>query len=108
MPRPKNFVGGPCQRDGCYKMGLPKYCSRKCAAQANAKIYGPAHFRSIGNGGLHMKRLKGHSVLRQSDVMLMAAGRYAEAARYIYDRGYQSGWQSARRNHRQLPPKRVA
>jgi coproporphyrinogen III oxidase len=56
---------------------------------------------------MNAKRQRGHKVLQTSDVLLMARGRYAEAARVIYDRGYSSGWQTAKKQHRQLPAREL-
>jgi hypothetical protein len=92
-----------CARPGCTAEGLPKYCSRRCSAIHIAYLNGPGHYQRISKQGMNLKRQKGHKVLRQADLLLMAAGRYGEAARVLYDRGYLSGYNAARRNHRQLP-----
>lgn len=92
-----------CARPGCTGVAIPKYCSRRCSAIDHAHQRGGAFYATISQRGMNTKRLKGHRILRASDVSLMASGRYAEAARAIYDRGYGGGWLAGRRGHRQLP-----
>jgi hypothetical protein len=97
-----------CARPGCTAEGKPKYCTRRCSAIDIAQRRESSYYRAIAKRGMNTKRQRGHKVLRPSDVLLMAAGRYAEAARMLYDRGFQAGWQTGRKNQRQLPAREFA
>lgn len=97
-----------CARPGCTAEGHPKYCTRRCSAIDIAHTRQPRYFQSIAKLGRNARRQRGHKVLQTSDVLLMAKGRYAEAARVIYDRGYSSGWQTAKKSQRQLPAREFA
>lgn len=99
-----------CARPGCTAptKGTRKFCSHRCASVALAHARGSDFFRQLGRIASAGRRKRGHSVLRQCDVMLMAAGRYEEAARGIYDRGYGAGWIARNNSRRQLPAKRTA
>ena len=101
----------PCARPGCEIVITPKrsghrFCSRKCAAKVFAASRPREFYAELCRKGWAGRRRKGHGVLRQSDRLLMAAGRYAEAARALYDRGYSAGWISGVKRRSQLPDRR--
>jgi len=92
-----------CGRDGCELPAVKLYCSRSCAAKVNAQKRGHAFFVALGVKGRAAIRKRGSVALMRSDALLMAAGRYGEAARHIYDRAYSAGWCAGRTGSHQLP-----
>jgi hypothetical protein len=95
-----------CAATGCTTEAVRTYCSRKCAARMHAQLVGAAFFARISRQGRDARRKKGTSALRRADALLMAAGRFQEAARAIYDRGYSAGWCAAKKGRRQLPARK--
>jgi len=100
-------VPTPCRRPGCPALGRPVYCSRKCAAKVNAAARWAHCYAAMGEKGRTAQRETGREVLTGTDLSLMRAGRYREAARAIYDRGYTAGWVARHHGYRQLPAKRA-
>jgi hypothetical protein len=96
-----------CAADGCTKDAWRIYCSKSCAARTNARKRGHAFFVALGVKGRAAIRQRGVTALRRSDALLMAAGRFQEAARAIYDRGYSSGYVAGRNGTRQLPARKA-
>ena len=92
-----------CERPGCDQPGRPTYCSRRCAGIVNAQKKPAGYFERLGAMGMKGRRQKGAVALRPSDLRLMAQGRFVEAARQLYDRGYSAGWIAAKTGRRQLP-----
>jgi hypothetical protein len=98
-----------CARAGCDQEGKPKFCSRRCSGLHNGVLRrGTRYYHRMGSLGIQAKRRKGVTALRLSDRLLMAAGRYEEAARALYDRGYSAGWLAQHKGCRQLPARRTA
>ncbi len=100
-----------CARPGCSnptawrgRLGRPRYCSRRCAAIANAAAKGREYFARLSRASRNARRARG-SVRgpRPVELSLLAAGRYREAVALIYDRGYSAGWTARHLGHRQLP-----
>jgi hypothetical protein len=98
-----------CARPGCTAEGQPNYCSRRCSGIDQARKAGHAHYARIGALGRAAVRAKGRSSrLRPSELRLMVAGRYQEAADAIYDRAYGSGWMAKHTGRRQLPSRKAS
>ncbi len=111
----------PCARPGCTAPIAPppsrpltdtpgkarRYCSHRCASIENARLRGHAFFVAIGAKAHRAKRQKGTHALRPHEERLMAAGRFFEAARMVYDRAYSAGWMAGRTGRRQLPAHRA-
>jgi hypothetical protein len=102
LPEPQ-----PCQRPGCDQLGKPRYCSRKCAGIVNAAAKPHTFFVQLGQMGCKARRQRGTHALRPHEERLMAAGRFFEAARSIYDRAYSAGHMAGKTGRRQLPPYRA-
>lgn len=102
--RLRALLGGPmaCARPGCTALGQPTYCSRRCSGIDLWRRLPDNHFERIGqlSGKARYQKVGSHAI-RPSELRLMAAGRFKEAAILIYDRAYGSGWTAGRRGHRQ-------
>lgn len=98
----------PCKGPQCPHMGRPVYCSRKCAAVVNAKARVEGFYAAIGETGRESRRKVGHDVLDGVALSLMRAGRYREAARLLYDKGYSAGWTAKHVGVRQLPARKAS
>jgi hypothetical protein len=90
-----------CARGGCTAGATRTYCSQRCAQIEVARRKGHAYYAAIGKQAWR-NRKKCTRPIRQSERMLMASGRFDEAARSIYQRAYGSGWIAGRRGFRQL------
>lgn len=82
-----------------------KTCGKQsCKARHRTSLMPPGHFKRIGAMARQSQRERGRrNLLHASDIRLMAAGRYYEAARQIYDRGYSAGWVACKNGRRKLP-----
>lgn len=64
------MVSKPCSRRECPNQAVKLYCSRPCAAKANAEKKGHAFFVAIGVKGRAAIRKRGVMVLTRSDTLL--------------------------------------
>jgi hypothetical protein len=92
-----------CKRPGCTAEGLPTYCSRRCSSIDLWRRLPDNHFERMGMIGGKSRRDGGRKRITSSELSLMAAGRYVEAARAIYDRGYSAGWTAGKQRQRRTP-----
>lgn len=98
----------PCARPGCPNTGRPKYCSRRCATSVTGGAITYAKRVEMAHRAHAVMAAKGIAALRPMELRLMAAGRFREAARAIYDRGYSAGWIAGREGRRQLPERKAS
>lgn len=92
----------PCTRPGCTAWGLPFYCSRRCASLDLWRKLPGNYYEELGKrGGRAPRKKSGANAIRPSELHLMVAGRFQEAARAIYARAYGAGWTAGRVGHQQ-------
>lgn len=84
---------------------LGKTCGSKvCGGKLAASKMPAGHYRRIGGMAKEALRARGKRLLvRPHEMRLMAQGRFYEAARSVYDRGYSAGWVGRKNGRRQLP-----
>ncbi len=97
----------PCQRPGCDQVGKSTYCSHRCAGLMIRATKPANYYSAISKQGHAARRQQGTHALRPHEERLMAAGRFFEAARSVYDRAYSAGWMAGKTGRRQLPARRA-
>lgn len=81
-----------------------KTCGKKtCRGKLVASTMPAGHYQRIGGMAREALRARGlRLTLRPHELRLMAQGRFYEAGKSIYERGYSAGWVGHKNGRRQL------